>query len=162
MYPTRGHAMVRRLDDHSYTLWLKHIIDCICDLSSHLFLNLQTLGKYLYDAGKLANANHTTAWNVGDPNLADDRRHVMFAMALEANATQSNHFVIPFDLLECLLQNLDRVLAVAGKKFFKRARHACGSLGQTITFWIVAGPLNNAPKCRFDVGSVWSIRRRTH
>jgi hypothetical protein len=46
-------------------------------------------------------------------------------MALEANGTQRNHFVIPLNFLERLLQDLDGVLAIADKKLAIRPRHAC-------------------------------------
>jgi hypothetical protein len=31
-------------------------------------------------------------------------------------------------------------------------------LDQAITFWIVTSPLNNCSKCRFDIGSLGSLR----
>ena len=42
MYSACGHAMVRCFDDHSHALRFKDIIDCVCNLSSHLFLDLQS------------------------------------------------------------------------------------------------------------------------
>jgi len=96
--------MMRCLDDHSHSLGLEHIIDCVCDLSRHLFLNLKALRICLDNAGKLANTNHSATWNVGHPGLANDWSHVMLAMALKANAAQRYHFVIPFDFLEGFLQ----------------------------------------------------------
>ena len=82
----------------------------------------------------------------------------MLAMAFEPNAAQHNHFVVAFDFLESLLQDFDRILSIADKKLFERARHASGRLGQTITVWIVAGPSNNCSKCSFDIGSLGPLR----
>jgi hypothetical protein len=84
-------------------------------LSRHLFLDLQTLGVDLNHAGELADANHTAAWNIGHPSLPDDGRHVMLTMALEADATQHNHFVITFDFLESFLKEFDWVLGIPSR-----------------------------------------------
>ena len=70
---------------------------------------------------ELADANNVAVWNVGHPGLANDGRHVMLAMALETNATQHDHFVIAFDFLEGLLQDLGRILGIADEKLFERA-----------------------------------------
>src|SRR5262249_20118426 len=71
--------LMRCLDDHSHSLGLEHIIDCVCDLSRHLFLNLKALRICLDNAGKLANTNHSATWIVGHPGLANDWSHVMLA-----------------------------------------------------------------------------------
>src|SRR5215471_13684401 len=128
MYPARGHAMMRCLDDHSHSLGLEHIIDCVCDLSRHLFLNLKALRIRLDNAGKLANTNHSATWNIRHPSLANDWCHVMFAMALESNTTQCDHFVIPFGFLEGFLQKLGGVLAITNEKLLKCAHHTRGRL----------------------------------
>ena len=101
----------------------EELIDRVCDLSSHLFLDLQTFCIHFYDPGEFADTNDPTTWNICHPSLADDGGHVMFAMALEANGTQRNHFVIPLNFLEGLLQDLDGVLTVTGKKLVVRPRH---------------------------------------
>jgi hypothetical protein len=137
----------------------EHIVDGIGDLSRHLFLNLQTFGIDLDQSGELTNANDTTAGHVSHPSLADNGCHVMLAMAFEPNATQHNHFVVAFDFLKSLLQDFDRVLSIADKKLFERARHAGGRLGQTITLRIVAAPSNKCSNCGFDIGSLGPLRR---
>jgi hypothetical protein len=78
----------------------------------------------------------------------------MLAMAFEPNATQHNQFVVAFDFLESLLQDFKRVLGIADKKLFERARHASGRLAQAVTFWIVTCPSNNRSDCGFDIGSL--------
>src|SRR5512139_2927035 len=158
MYAARGHTVMRGFDDDSHALRLKHIVDRVGDLSRHLFLNLQSFGIDLDQPGELTNANDTAARHIGHPRLADNGCQVMLAMAFEPNATQHNHFVISFDLLEGLLQDFDRVLSIANKKIFERAYHASGRLSQTVTFWIVADPSNNCSKCGFDISSLGPLR----
>src|SRR5512135_489556 len=118
--------MMRRLDNDSNTLRPEDVIDRIGDLSCHLFLNLQPLGIDPNHPCELADANHAAAWNVAYPGLTDDGRHMMLAVALEANATQHNHLVIAFDFLESLFQDFDRILSIADEKLLKRARHTSG------------------------------------
>ena len=48
----------------------------------------------------------------------------MLTMALEADTTQHNHFIITFNFLESFLQVFDWVLCVADKKLFERACQA--------------------------------------
>ena len=67
---------------------------------------------------------------------------------------------VALDFLEGLLQHLDGILAVAGKKLFERTRDARGSLGQTITVRVISGPFDKGSDCCFDLGPVWPIRRR--
>src|ERR1700730_5221570 len=161
MHTARGHALMRRLEDDRNTLRFKDIIDRIGDLSRHLFLDLQTLGVDLKHASELADANHATAWNISHPSLPDDGRHVMLTMALEANATQHNHFIITFDFLERFLQEFDWVQGVADKNPFERACHACWSLDQAFPFRIIASPSNNGSKRSFDICSVGPVNLST-
>ncbi len=56
--------------------------------------------------------------------MADDRRHVMLAVAFETNAAQHDHFVITFDFLEGLLQDRLGILIVAAKILLVGARQA--------------------------------------
>src|SRR5262245_22656347 len=158
MHAACGHAVMRCLDDDSHALRLKHNVDGIGDLSRHLFLNLQTLCIDLDQPCELADANDTAAGHVGHPSLADNGRNVMLAVAFESDAAQHDHFVVTFDFLESLLQDFDWVLSIADKKLLKRARHAGGRLGQTITLWIVTGPSNDCSKCSLDIGSLGPLR----
>src|SRR5450759_832508 len=132
-------------------------MDRIGDLGRHLFLDLQTFGMDLNHPRELTDANHTSIRNIAYPCLADYRRHVVLAVALESNAAQHNHFIITFDFFEGLLQNLNGVLSIADEKPFKRARRAGGSLYQTVPLWIVTGPSDNGSKRSLDIGSVGSL-----
>jgi hypothetical protein len=51
-------------------------------------------------------------------------------------------------------------LAVANKKLLKCTCQASGSLGQTITVWIVASPPYNGSERSFDLGPVRPLGRR--
>jgi hypothetical protein len=82
-------------------------------------------------------------------------------MALEANATQHNHFIISFDFFERFLQEFDWVQGAADKKLFERACHARWSLDQTFAFRIIAGPSNNGPKRSFDISAVGPVNLAT-
>ncbi len=50
---------------------------------------------------------------------ADDRRHVVLAMAFETDAAQHDHLVVALDLLEGLLQDGFRILAIAAEPFLE-------------------------------------------
>ena len=154
MHAARRHAVMRRLDDDADALRLEDVIDGVGDLRRHLFLDLQTLGIDVDDARQLADADHAAVGNVGHPGLADDRRHVVLAMALEADAAQHDHLVIAFGLLEGLLQDLGGVLTVAREELLERARHARRRLAQAVPIRIFAGPSDDGAHRRLDFGSI--------
>jgi len=79
---------------------------------------------------------------------------VMLALALETDAAQRHHLVIALDLVEGLLQSLDRVLSVADEGLFKCARHPRRRLDQAGAIGIIAAPPDNRPHGGFDLGSV--------
>ena len=151
------HAVVRRLDNDADALRFQDVINGVGNLRRHLFLNLQAAGIDVDNARQLADADHAAVWNVGHPNLADDRRHVMLAMALETNATQYDHLVIAFDLFEGLFQDIDRVLCIACEEFLQRARYARRRLDQAVPFGIFARPPDDGANRRLDLGSARSL-----
>ena len=122
------------------------------DLRRHLFLNLQPLGINVYHPGQLRDANDAAVWNISHPGPADDRRHVVLAMAFEANIPQYDHFVVAFDLLKSLFQNLNRVLPVSREKLFERPSHASWRFDQAVTVGIFTRPSDHCTHRGFDVG----------
>jgi hypothetical protein len=81
----------------------------------------------------------------------------MFAMALEGNSSEHDHFIVSFDLLEGLLQEQGGVLCVAGKVLFEGARDAGRSFEQAGAIRIVAGPADDRPQRRFDFRPVGPV-----
>lgn len=79
---------------------------------------------------------------------------MMFTMAFEANATQHDHLVIAFGLVEGFLQDRDGILSVAGEGFLQRSSYASGSLYQAVTLRIVARPSKDGLHRGFDFGPV--------
>jgi hypothetical protein len=145
---------MRRPQDDANALGLEDIVDRVGDLRRHLFLNLQAPGVGLHHPGEFADANHAPARDVRHPSLTDDRGQVMLAMALEADATEHDHFVIAFDFFEGLLQKQCGILAVASKEFLEGTSDASGSFDQAVSLWIISRPSNDGSERTFDIGSV--------
>src|SRR5262245_32618665 len=80
----------------------------------------------------------------------------MFTMALEADATEHDHFIITFDLLESSLQNPGCILTITGKKLFKRSRETLRCFDQTRTSGIIASPADDRAKSLFYFCSIGS------
>ena len=78
---------------------------------------------------------------------------MVFAMTLEPDAAKHDHLVIAFDLLEGLLQDLDRVLTITREELLERACHARRRLAQAIPLGIIARPPDDGPDRRLDLGS---------
>jgi hypothetical protein len=133
---------------------LEHIVDGAGNLRCHLLVNLQALGTNVDYPSQLGNADHAAIWDVGDPGVADDWRHVVLATPFEANVPQYDHFVIPFDLLEDLFQNLGRVLAVSRETLLERTGYTSWRFDQAISIGVFSGPSDDGSHRRFDFRSV--------
>jgi hypothetical protein len=72
---------------------------------------------------------------------------------LSKRMSRRNHFVVAFDLVEGLFQNLNRVLGVAREKLLERARHAGRRLDQAVTLGIFSGPSDDRSHRRLDFGA---------
>ena len=81
--------------------------------------------------------------NVGDPGLADDRCHVMLAVAFEADGAERNHLVVALDLLEGLGQDFRGVHRVAREILLVGLDDTLWRLDQPIARGILAGPAEN-------------------
>ena len=78
------------LDHHADAFRLKHLMNGIGDLRSHPLLNLQPFGIDLNNACQFGYSHHSMSWDVANPGAADDRCHVVFAMALEGNTAKDD------------------------------------------------------------------------
>ena len=92
--------------------------------------------------------------DVSHPRPPENRRHVMFAMALEPDAAQHDHLVIAFDFVERFLQDRGRILGVAHESFLQRAGDAGGSLDQAATLRVIACPPKDGSHRSFDLGAI--------
>ncbi len=80
-------------------------------------------------------------------------RHVVLAVALEADAAQHDHLVVAFGLLEGLGQDRLGVLAVAREIFLIGARHARRRLGEPVAVGVIARPADDGAEGRLDFGA---------
>ena len=124
MDAARGHALVRGLDHHGDAAGLQHLLDGVGDLGGELFLDLQPLGVGFHDAGELADADDAAVRQVGDVGAADDRHHVVLAMAFQPDVAQQNDLVVAVGFLERAFQQADGIHLVAGEEFLIRAHNA--------------------------------------
>jgi hypothetical protein len=109
---------------------------------------------------ELADADDATLRDIGHPGAADDRRHVVLAMAFEANAAQDDHLVIAFDLLKGLLQDFGRILRIAGKILCEGARNPVRRVVQAVAGGIVARPADHGPDRLLDLGPARPFARQ--
>jgi hypothetical protein len=130
------------------------------NLRRHFFLNLEALGMGIDHLRELADADDTATRNIGHPRPSDDRRQVMFAIALEADAPQPDHLVIAFDFLEGLLQVQRGILTVACEKKSSNARATRPGIS-TIPSRSKSSPVQTDDSAEgiFHVSSIWPARR---
>src|SRR6185437_10382443 len=84
--------------------------------------------------------------------LADDRRQVMLAMALEADVLQDDHLVVAVGLLEGALQELVGVAAIAREILLEGAHHPRRRALQALALRIIARPAQQRAHRRLRLG----------
>ncbi len=106
--------------------------DRVGDPRRHLLLDLQAAGVDLDNPGELADADDPTIGQVADVSLADDRHHVVLAMALERDVLEHDDLVVAADLLEGPADRLDRLVLVAAEELLVGADDAIGRAEQAL------------------------------
>ena len=104
-----AHAEVLALQDHRDALRLEVRLDRVRDLLGQLLLHLQALGEDVHHARELAQADDAPVGNVRHVRLADERHHVVLAVAVHLDVAHEHQLVVALDLLEGLGQVLGRV-----------------------------------------------------
>jgi hypothetical protein len=133
------------VDQHRDAGGAEVILDGVGDLHGHGLLGLETLGEDLDQAGQLGEADHLAGRHVRDPGLAQERRHVVLAMALHVDAAQHDHVVVALHVLEGARQLLGRIAVIAGEPLAIGLDDAFGGVQQAFAVRIVAGPGQQGP-----------------
>src|SRR5262249_43090705 len=99
-------------------------------------------------------------------HAANDRGHVMFAVRLEPDVAQHDHFVIAAGFLEGTLEIIAWMILIAGKPFLISTHHARRGRSQPLAIGVVAGPANERTYGRLRLlacypRQCWRFRRRT-
>ena len=140
-----AHALVLGVDQHGHAGGREVVLDGVGDLHGHGFLRLQALGEDLDQAGQLGEANDLAGRHVRHPGLAQERRHVVFAVALHVDAAQHDHVVIALHVLEGPGKLLGRIAVIAGEPLAIGVDHALGRVEQAFAVRVVAGPGQQGP-----------------
>lgn len=80
------HAVVGRLEHDADALRPQHVLNGIGDLRRHLLLDLEPFGVSFDHACQLGDADDTPGRHIGHPGTADDRCHMMLAVAFGGNS----------------------------------------------------------------------------
>src|SRR5690606_33589355 len=139
-----GHAAMAGLDHDGDALRMEVFPDAVGDFGSETFLHLQAAGETVEHAGELGNADHAVGRQIGDRSLADDRRHMMFAVALKRDIPEQDDLVVAADFLEHAAEMDRGILPVAETVFLPRPRHALGRIEQALARRIIASPTDQS------------------
>src|SRR6185503_11434729 len=96
---------------------------------------------------------------VAHVRLADDRHHVVLAVALEADVGHDDHLVVALDLAERAGEHVAGILLVAGEEFLVGAHHPAGRIEEPFAGGIVAGPADQRANRRFGLFTPGTLRR---
>ena len=72
--------------------------------------------------------------------MADDRRHVMFAVRFEMDVAQDDYFVVALDFLKRPLEIRDGIFFVTGKPVLVRSCNACRGIDQAFAIRVFSRP----------------------
>ncbi len=97
---------------YGHTFRLQHLVDKLRDLMRHPFLNLQTPREHIDNTRYFRQPNHFAAGNIGDVSATNKRQHMMFAQAVKFDVAHNHHIII-IDTKNSIVNELDRVSAVA-------------------------------------------------
>src|SRR6185436_7299248 len=148
-HAARRHALVGSFDHDAHTSRLQHVLNAVRDLRGQRFLHLQPAGERFDDACQLADADDFSVGKVADVHSADDRRHVMLAVRLEADVAQHDHLVVALDLAERAPQELERVFVVPAEPIFVGADDSARCSDEAFAIGVVADPLQQRADGRF-------------
>ena len=107
---------MRGFDDHGHTTRLQLRLNDVGYLRGHFLLDLQALGVRFHDPGQLGNTNNLAIRQVPYVRFADDRSHMMFAMAFEGDAPKNNHLVVAIGFRKRPPQDVGGAVSITGKK----------------------------------------------
>ena len=135
-----GHAFVDRVDQHGDAGGVQAFRDGVADLRGHCLLRLQALGEDFDDASDLGDADHAIRWHVGDERFAEERGHVVLAMAFDIDVLEHDDVVIALHILERARELAHRVLAIAAEPFLVGVDDTLGRIEQAFAARIVPRP----------------------
>jgi hypothetical protein len=128
------------VDDDADTLRLQHGFDALCDLGRQLLLHLESTGEGIHDPCQLADPDDLVVRQITDVCLADDGRHMVFAMRFEVDAAQDDHLVVSLDLLERALQEGHRVALITAEPVLVGLHDATRRIDESLTLRILPRP----------------------
>ncbi|KGD49388.1 hypothetical protein DP43_3672 [Burkholderia pseudomallei] len=160
MDAARRDALVRRFENHADALRLQHVEQRIGDLHRHLFLDLQALRERIDEARELRDAHDAMVRQICDVRAADDRHHMVLAIAFEADVLQHDHFVVAVDLAERAREDVARFERVAGEELLVGAHDARRRIDEPLALRIVAGPPQQHANGRFGFVAARPVRGR--
>ncbi len=160
VHATCGHALVHSVDVDSHAARFERISNRFCDLSGHGFLGLQTLGEDFHHARDFRDPHHPIGGHVGHMGFAEERGHVVFAMALHIDIAQHHDIVIARNILKHPGEFFFRIGLIALEPFCECIHNAFGRVLETFAVRIVTGPSQQGAHCSFGVGARRSFRLR--
>ncbi len=101
-------------------------------------MDLQSLGEGVHDTGDLGQPHDPPIGDVGDVRLADERHHVVLAVAVDLDVAHEHELVVALDLGERPREVCDRILTVATKVLPHRTENAFGGFLQTLSLRVIA------------------------
>ena len=105
------------LDDDAHAVRRGNVHDFVGDLGREPFLNLQPPCKTIHDPCELAQAEDFLVRDIADVAFAEERKHVVFAQAVDLDVARNDH-VVELGLEDRAVDNLSRGHRVAGREKF--------------------------------------------
>ena len=156
-----GHALMLGFDEDGNAASGQALVDRLADLLGQRFLRLQPARAGVYNSSEPRQADETVVGQIGDAGGALERRHMVLAKALDANAGQDNRLAVGAGEINVVIrQPCRRVLIVATEILFVGLDDAARRIVEACAIRILAGPRNQGADSGFSLLAGWPWERR--
>ena len=131
-----------RLNDHAHTLRCNRFLNCVRDLPSEPFLDLQAPRKHFDEAGNLAEAEDFSFGYVSDVYFAEEGQHVVLTQGEHLDVLDDHHLVV-VDVEHGTAQNRHWIFVVALGQEGHRLLDARRRIHQSVAADVLAEPAQN-------------------
>ena len=144
--PPHHHAKVLAFNLNANTLGTEFFVEGRGDLLGHPFLDLETLGKHVDQAGNLGEADDLFIRDIRNVAATKEGQNVVFAEAEKLDVANEDH-VLVLDVKKRLIDQFVDIHLVARGQSFHALQVALRGLEESLTFGVFAASVQQT----FDI-----------
>jgi len=132
---THHHTEVAGFHDNTHSSGFENAHERVRNVIRESFLDLQAVGKHVYDPGDLRKAYNLSLRDVRNMRLSEERQHVMLAKRIDFYVANEDHTVMRF-LENRAVDDIVNALPIPARQPFDGKFHAGWRLQKTFALGI--------------------------